>query len=197
MQSKISLLPDEFKRRNKLKKQMYTILTAVISMSVFLTLMVSFVLVYRLTLNSHLSSLKEERQNINLQISKLKKFEDLNKKITALEVLYSKSSSGGIDWRDILIKLSTTMPGGVNISELSGSNGKSGTTLKLKGYAIDNYRLGLWLQNLRNINELQNVQCSYSERKKISSSFISNYEISANLTPALPPQKASSKEVKK
>lgn len=197
MRSKISLLPEEFKRRNKLKKQMYYIITTVATMSVVLACIVSMIILYRLTLKSSLSSLVEQRQFVAQKISAMKQYEDLDKKINNLEVLLAKATSGSFDWRGILIRLSNSIPGGVNISEMAVSNGKDGSQLKIKGYSIDNYSLGLWISNLRSIHELKNIQCSSSEKKKVGSYVFVEYDISATLPSSGQGQTPSTKEVKK
>jgi Tfp pilus assembly protein PilN len=200
MRSKISLLPDEFKRRNKLKKQMYYIITTVATLSIILAGIVSMIILYRLTLKSSLTSLNEQRQFVSQQITSLKQYEDLDKKINNLESLVKNATSKSTDWRSILIKISNSLPGGVNISEFVTTSIKEGKQIKIKGSSIDNYSLGLWISNLRGINELKNVQCISSEKKKNGNSIYVEYDITAQI-PSLPEntslQAPSSKEVKK
>jgi Tfp pilus assembly protein PilN len=181
MYSKISLLPEEFKKRNKFRKQMYNTITILVTVAIALACVVSMVILYKIALRSQLNAIIQEREVFESQITGLKKYEVINSKISSLEKLFATTSSNNPNWKDFIILLSNSIPGGVSISEISAVNKGNEAVLKIKGSSTDNYRLAMWISNLKALPNLNNVVCKNSEKKMIKNNTNIIFDITASI----------------
>lgn len=192
MRSRISLLPEEFKKRNKLKQQMLKIVTIAGSVAVCLAIVFASVFIYRIYLNSDLSEIQDEKFSLELEISKMKKYEDTDKKIKKLEGLLKKAYVGSTDWENYFIRLTESVPGGIYLESIITTVGKNNAIqLTLNGYGNSRYKVAEWIQLLKSMPELTDVFCPATTKKGASSLY--SFSITANLKGSTPPAKTQSK----
>lgn len=195
MVSKISLLPEHYKKRNKLKKQLYFIVTITTGVAIFLALIVTFVTGYRMALKKDLDAIIQQQATTQSQIAKLKKYEDLAKQTQSIEGLLNNITSNTVEWNEFFLTVSDTIPSGVYLKEMSTIKKDSNTSIKIKGSAMDNNKVAAWIDSLNSIPGVSNVSCSFASRQPIDGETYSNFDISADIKATKIAKPTFSKEV--
>lgn len=184
MLSKISLLPLEYKKKNRLKKQMYFIITVIIGIAIFLSLMVTFIIGYRLTLTRELDTVLEQKQKVQSQIEELKQYELLQAQTKDAQALLDSMVTGNINWGKFLEVFSNSMPAGITIENFITSKEGSSTSLKFNATALNSKAIKAWIDNLESTPGINNVKTTFTTAEDVASSTYYKFDISLEIKPS-------------
>ena len=184
MLSKISLLPLEYKKKNRLKKQMYFIITVTIGIAIFLSLMVTFIIGYRLTLTRELDNVVEQKQKVQSQIEELKQYELLQAQTKDAQALLDSMIIGNINWGKFLEVFSNSMPAGISIEAFTTSKEGSSTSLTFNATALNSKAIKVWIDNLESTPGINNVKTTFTTPQDVGSNTYYKFDISLEIKPS-------------
>lgn len=184
MLSKISLLPLEYKKKNQLKKQMYFIITVTIGIAIFLSLMVTFIIGYRLTLTRELDNVVEQKQKVQAQIEELKQYELLQAQTKGAQALLDSMIIGNINWGKFLEVFSNSMPAGISIEAFTTSKEGSSTSLTFNATALNSKAIKAWIDNLKSTPGINNVKTTFTTSEDVGSNTYYKFDISLEIKPS-------------
>lgn len=184
MLSKISLLPLEYKKKNRLKKQMYFIITVTIGIAIFLSLMVTFIIGYRLTLTRELDNVVEQKQKVQAQIEELKQYELLQAQTKDAQALLDSMIIGNINWGKFLEVFSNSMPAGISIEAFTTSKEGSSTSLTFNATALNSKAIKVWIDNLESTPGINNVKTTFTTPQDVGSNTYYKFDISLEIKPS-------------
>jgi Tfp pilus assembly protein PilN len=160
----ISLLPVELKNYQTSAKRInkYTILIAF--------LILGFVLVYAvLSLavvlpQQQLAAIKQERQEVQKKIAELQPYEDMKNTSEAAKKLVVEAMGTNPEWDNLFVNIFNSIPDGIWLNDFSSSYQANTGEISIRGWAKTHTDVADWLSGLKNMDDLNNVQCQFAEK---------------------------------
>ena len=161
----ISLLPPEILKEKKSQKQQRLIMVACLGALAGLILVFALIMVITSLERSRLAGLEEESQTLQQQVSDMEHYADMQDRAEEAEELLREALGEGPYWDILMESISTSMPGGIWLEDLSASFGEEDEDgeITLRGRSLHHDAVALWLQRLQNLDDLENISCQYVE----------------------------------
>ena len=161
----ISLLPPEILKEKKSQKQQRLIMVACLGALAGLILVFALIMVITSLERSRLAGLEEESQTLQQQVSDMEHYADMQDRAEEAEELLREALGEGPYWDILMESISTSMPGGIWLEDLSASFGEEDEDgeITLRGKSLQHDAVSLWLQRLENLDDLENIRCRYVE----------------------------------
>ncbi|HHW06221.1 MAG TPA: PilN domain-containing protein [Clostridia bacterium] len=114
-----------------------------------------------------LETLSAYRQLVESQLQGLVVYEEPYAQLSELYRVKEEIMAGQVDWPELLVELGQQTPEGVWLTDFRGQVGKTGENgspgqLVLRGKALDHLLVSRYLEKLRSMPFLAEVQCRFS-----------------------------------
>lgn len=163
----ISLLPPEFKQLSAVREKQRKLLLGFAVISLLLLAAVGTLAINVRLAQGQLETLSAYRQLVESQLQGLVVYEEPYAQLSELYRVKEEIMAGQVDWPELLVELGKQTPEGVWLTDFRGQVGKTGENgspgqLVLRGKALDHLLVSRYLEKLRSMPFLAEVQCRFS-----------------------------------
>ncbi len=182
----VSLLPPEIKKR-RLDESKQAVMVRIV-MVLFLLIMVVYVylLVSTFMARNDLKILRQERENVEMQVAQLAEYEIIFNNLVAAETRLNSAMGSVPIWEQFLQDIGLTLPPGVTLTDMTLTYDTENGTLNMRGWTYSHRDVGDMLDLLNTVEQLNEVRCRVSTETTVGSQDAVSFTVDAVLLPGPP-----------
>ncbi len=182
----ISLLPPEIQLQKKARRKKQLII--VVSSAVLVVFLASYLglLVMTASVNARVSSLEEERQDLESQVAQLDKYARMQDRAEDAQGTLRQALGEVPDWEGLLGDISRSMPAEVWIYHLNASFENGSGEISLQGQGYYYHVVASWFKEMEDIQGLKEVRYNYSAESIDKGRPVIHFELEGSIQPGEP-----------